>query len=92
MQYLDGLTRQAPELCTTELIGKTSEGRAMKIIKISRPNTNHTAPKPIVWIDAGIHAREWIAPATALFIATKVEDEEVGDLTLITLFFFAAGQ
>ncbi|VDQ14846.1 unnamed protein product [Trichobilharzia regenti] len=28
--------------------------------------------KPIIWIDAGIHAREWIAPATALSIINKV--------------------
>ncbi|KAJ8311404.1 hypothetical protein KUTeg_010759 [Tegillarca granosa] len=24
--------------------------------------------KPIIFIDAGIHAREWIAPATAIYI------------------------
>lgn len=43
----------------------------MKIIKIGYKND--TQPnKPIVWIDAGIHAREWIAPATALYIANKV--------------------
>lgn len=28
--------------------------------------------KPIIWIDAGIHAREWIAPATALYIISRV--------------------
>ena len=30
------------------------------------------ADKPIVWVDAGIHAREWIAPATALYLIDKV--------------------
>lgn len=28
--------------------------------------------KPGFWIDAGIHAREWISPATALIIISKV--------------------
>jgi len=28
--------------------------------------------KPAIWIDAGMHAREWIAPATALHIINKV--------------------
>lgn len=41
--------------------------------------------KPAFWLDAGIHAREWIAPATALYIinelATKHEtDEEMKEL------------
>ena len=28
--------------------------------------------KPAIWIDAGIHAREWIAPATALYVISQV--------------------
>lgn len=27
-----------------------------------------------VWVDAGIHAREWIAPATAMLILKKLVD------------------
>lgn len=68
---MDEVTRQNPILCSTEVIGKTSEGRAMKIIKIGWPGETKKE-KPIVWIDAGIHAREWIAPATALIIINKV--------------------
>jgi len=25
-----------------------------------------------VWMDAGVHAREWLAPATAIYIADQV--------------------
>jgi len=28
--------------------------------------------KPAIFIDAGMHAREWIAPATALHMINKV--------------------
>ena len=28
--------------------------------------------KPAIWIDAGIHAREWIAPATAVYLIHAV--------------------
>lgn len=28
--------------------------------------------KPAIWLDAGIHAREWVTQATALWIANKV--------------------
>lgn len=31
--------------------------------------------KPSIFIDAGIHAREWIAPATALFIINEVRSK-----------------
>lgn len=68
-QYLDELARQNSYICSLEIIGKSYEGRALKVIKIGVPRQQ---PKPIVWIDAGIHAREWIAPATALYIANRV--------------------
>lgn len=31
-----------------------------------------TGKKISMWIDAGIHAREWIAPATAMYIVHEV--------------------
>lgn len=71
-QYLEDVTHTNPELCSLETIGKSSEGRAMRIIKIGYSNSSNSATKPIVWIDAGIHAREWIAPATAMYIVHKV--------------------
>lgn len=65
------MVRSYPDLASLETIGTTSEGRVMKIIKIGIKNDTQTT-KPIVWVDAGIHAREWIAPATALYLANKV--------------------
>lgn len=35
--------------------------------------------KPIVWIDAGIHAREWIAPSTALFVIHRLAEPTARD-------------
>ena len=32
--------------------------------------------KPAVLIDAGIHAREWIAPTTALYAISKLVNEK----------------
>lgn len=54
-----------------ETIGKSGEGRAIKIIKIGYPPATGQN-KSIIWIDAGIHAREWIAPATATYIISRV--------------------
>ncbi|CAH8860217.1 unnamed protein product [Trichobilharzia szidati] len=66
IQYLDTL-EQLNSYTTVETIGVTSEGRQIKGVMISLDSS-----KPIIWIDAGIHAREWIAPATALSIISKL--------------------
>ncbi|KAF5301248.1 hypothetical protein FQR65_LT00948 [Abscondita terminalis] len=63
--YLDFLAISYPKLATVKLSGKSYEGRDMKIIKIS---TNPKANKPVIFVDAGIHGREWLAPAMAQFI------------------------
>ena len=38
----------------------------MKVIKIGIPSLDRRV-KPAVWIDAGIHAREWVSPASVLY-------------------------
>ncbi|XP_050397808.1 carboxypeptidase B [Patella vulgata] len=50
---------------TAELINinKTNELRDTYVIKLGTPMGRW---KPAIFIDAGIHAREWIAPATAI--------------------------
>lgn len=54
------------------MIGKSTEKRAMNLMKIGFKNNATKTNKKIVWIDAGIHAREWIAPSSALYIANQV--------------------
>ena len=52
-------------------IGNSYEGRELFLIKIG----NSTSPglrKPAVWIDGGIHAREWISPATVAYIMSEL--------------------
>ncbi|RVE49837.1 hypothetical protein evm_005567 [Chilo suppressalis] len=66
--FMDDLERDYPSICTSGSIGKSVEGRDLKILKIS----NSDATNSNVWIDAGIHAREWIAPAVATYIANHI--------------------
>ncbi|KAI8591624.1 hypothetical protein BDZ88DRAFT_27512 [Geranomyces variabilis] len=55
-------------------IGTTYEGRAIPAYKISssstdsRSSSSNSTQRQSVWINAGLHAREWISTATALFI------------------------
>lgn len=50
-QFMFDLVRMNPEICSTQDIGTSTEGRPLKIIKIGYPQAN--VLKPIVWIDAG---------------------------------------
>ena len=44
-----------------EEIGRSFEGRPLLLMKIC--HNRKCGHKPVYWIDAGIHAREWIGPA-----------------------------
>jgi len=50
-------------------LGKTHEGRDMFCLKIGTP-TGQT--KNSLFIDAGLHAREWISPSTAIYTISQL--------------------
>jgi len=64
--YLDTLAAEFPQYASVSTIGKTYQGRPMKIIKIQ---SNPSVPKKTIWLDGGLHAREWIAVPTVSYIA-----------------------
>jgi len=55
-------------------IGKSYEGREMKVLAITKAGPG----APNIWLEAGIHAREWIAPAVATYIVRELV-ENYGD-------------
>jgi len=63
---MDALANKYPDLVTVKTIGQSYEKRKIKTIRISNGNAN--GPKNTILIEAGMHAREWIGPATALYI------------------------
>jgi hypothetical protein len=65
--------------CRVYSIGNSVQGRPINVFHISKAGSGRKA----YWIDATIHAREWIAPATAL----KVLDNLIrgGDANAIRL-------
>lgn len=68
-QWLDDLAAANPGTVETEVIGTSVEGRDQKIIKICQGGCGN---KPIMWIQAGIHAREWISPAVACYMIDQL--------------------
>ncbi|KAK2139154.1 hypothetical protein LSH36_1992g00007 [Paralvinella palmiformis] len=57
--------------CHLFTIGQSYEGRLLIGIKIgtSKHHKNNNNTRKRIWIDAGIHAREWISHTTALYLA-----------------------
>ncbi|XP_006609652.1 carboxypeptidase B-like isoform X2 [Apis dorsata] len=71
--YLDYLADTFPDVCSVVTIGHSVEGRPLKVIRISNGKSN----SPALWIDGGIHAREWISPASVTYIINHlVENSE----------------
>ena len=72
-KYLDEIEKnyQSNPLVKVKSVGKSFEGREIKTITITNGDGKK---KNSVFIDAGIHAREWIAPATALYVIEQLLD------------------
>ncbi|CAG2101594.1 unnamed protein product [Medioppia subpectinata] len=60
--FLDTIVSKNTGIASVETIGTSYEGRPIKIIRIG--DGNEKKNKPIIFIESGIHAREWISPAT----------------------------
>jgi murein tripeptide amidase MpaA len=48
--YIKYLATTYPDICQTEVIGNSSEGRDLKLLKVS---TGGDGNKPAIWIDGG---------------------------------------
>ncbi|XP_053639048.1 carboxypeptidase B-like [Cherax quadricarinatus] len=79
--YLDYLQSQYPDLVTIMDIGLSFENRPLRVAKVSN-GTN----KPAVWIDGGIHAREWVSSATAMYILHRLVEFSWEEPDLISNF------
>lgn len=76
--YTIHLATEYPHLVTRDIIGKTVEGRDMIGLRVS--NAAEFGKKPIIFIDAGVHAREWVGPHSAVYFLTQlVTNEAVGN-------------
>ncbi|XP_052749806.1 carboxypeptidase B-like [Galleria mellonella] len=69
--YLADVARQYPDRATLVSGGNTFEGRPINYLKISTTNFEDES-KPVIFIDAGIHAREWISPPTVTWAIHKL--------------------
>ncbi|KRY66889.1 Carboxypeptidase A2 [Trichinella pseudospiralis] len=67
--YMQTLSRKHPQIVKLINIGYSTEGRPLLAVKVGRNSTKNS-----IWIDAGMHAREWIAPATAVYLLHQLAE------------------
>jgi len=80
--YFKQVARDNPTLVKINLVGHSGENREINGLTIG---INSNAKKPIFYLDAGIHAREWVAPATALYIINDLVTKANTDATIKAL-------
>ncbi len=66
--YLQALAARLPNLVTLFNVGDSFQSRKIYGVKISRGASTDGTRRPGVFIDGGIHAREWIAHAAVLHV------------------------
>jgi len=67
--YTKQLEKDYPNLVKTLTIGQTYEGRSINAVQIS---SGGNGKRPAVYIEGGIHAREWIAPSTITYLLNQL--------------------
>ncbi|XP_042324841.1 carboxypeptidase A1-like [Sceloporus undulatus] len=79
--WMDDFVAENPDLVSKIQIGKSYEGRPIYVLKFSTGGEN----RPAIWIDTGIHSREWITQATGLWTADKIANSFGKDSSLTAI-------
>uniref|UniRef100_E9PYY7 Carboxypeptidase A5 n=1 Tax=Mus musculus TaxID=10090 RepID=E9PYY7_MOUSE len=66
--WIDNFVAEHSNLVSKIHIGKSFENRSILVLKFSTGGPN----RPAIWIDTGIHSREWITHATGIWISQKI--------------------
>ncbi|KAI5617251.1 carboxypeptidase A precursor, partial [Silurus asotus] len=89
--FMDMLVQENPGFVSKIVIGQSYEGRPLNVLKVSHITTltrgsfSTGAKRPGLWIDTGIHSREWVTQASGTWFAKKIvtdygRDAELTDI------------
>ncbi|XP_021239915.1 carboxypeptidase A1-like [Numida meleagris] len=79
--WMDTLVADHPNLVSKIQIGESYEKRPLYVLKFSTGGSN----RPAVWLDTGIHSREWVTQATGVWTANKLAEDYGHDPTVTSL-------
>ncbi|KAI7812031.1 carboxypeptidase A1-like [Triplophysa rosa] len=75
--FMDMLVDENKGLVSKIVIGRSYEGRPLNVLKFSTGSG-----RPGIWIDTGIHAREWVTQASGIWFAKKIVKDYRNDRIL----------
>ncbi|KAJ3595890.1 hypothetical protein NHX12_002302 [Muraenolepis orangiensis] len=67
-RFQDMLVSENPSLVSKTVIGQSYERRPINVLKFSTGGTK----RPAIWIDTGIHSREWVTQASGCWFAKNI--------------------
>uniref|UniRef100_A0A673CGI7 Peptidase M14 domain-containing protein n=1 Tax=Sphaeramia orbicularis TaxID=375764 RepID=A0A673CGI7_9TELE len=70
-QWMEDVEQMNPHLVSSSVYGQTYEGRNITLLKLALDNPQGREKK-VIWVDCGIHAREWIAPAFCQWFVKEI--------------------
>nr|XP_035934306.1 carboxypeptidase A1 isoform X3 [Halichoerus grypus] len=79
--FMDILVAEHPQLVSKLQIGNSYEGRPIYVLKFSTGGNS----RPAIWIDTGIHSREWVTQASGVWFAKKITQDYGQDSTLTAI-------
>ncbi|RXN19133.1 carboxypeptidase A1-like protein [Labeo rohita] len=65
--FIDMIVAENPNMVSKIVIGQSYENRPLNVLKFSTG-----ASRPGIWIDTGIHSREWVTLASGIWFAKKI--------------------
>ncbi|XP_022101136.1 carboxypeptidase B-like [Acanthaster planci] len=80
-QWVSSIASQYNSIASEELLGYSYEGREIKLLKLGKPGFN----KPIIWLQSGVHSREWLSPATMLAMVNMFVEGYGSDSSITNL-------
>ncbi|KAF3819352.1 hypothetical protein GH733_013502 [Mirounga leonina] len=79
--WMDNFVTEYSDIVSKIRIGHSFENRSILVLKFSTGGSQRRA----IWIDTGIHSREWITHATGIWTAKKIVSEYGKDSTLTNI-------
>ncbi|KAL4609054.1 carboxypeptidase O precursor-like [Arapaima gigas] len=80
--WMEMVVKENPDVVSVEVYGKTYEKRNITALKIGLKSSGE---KKVIWMDCGIHAREWIAPAFCQWFVKEILTNYKNDERLRTI-------